>query len=271
MISLPYTQIINLISSYNNFEYSLFIRLPNEYQNNDKSYPVIFLLDPETLFSSCCTIRSIYENYIIVGVGHKDLDFKELDKKTRTERNDINRARDFLPWQLDKNVGRESPDQDLVKRIIAASGQAEKFAQFINNQVVPLIDEKFRTNKERTLVGHSFGGVFATFMLLCHPENFAKYIAITPVLVPEYYLQKEMFAVLEKKLPTTKKLIYFSIGGEEKDNKVADYVSVLKESCLEISKIPNIDSKIEVIEGESHSSVVTPSIWRALGFFSANQ
>jgi predicted alpha/beta superfamily hydrolase len=267
MISLPYTQIIDLKSNYNHFEYSLFIRLPNEYKNNDKSYPIIFLLDPEYLFSICYDIRIIYENYIIVGIGHKDLDFKELDKKTRSERNEIYRPRDFLPWQLDKDAGKESPNQDLIRKIIAASGQAENFASFINNQVIPLIDERFRTNQDRTLIGHSFGGVFVTFMLLCYPENFAKYIAITPVLAGEYYAQKEMFAILEKKSPTSKKLVYFSIGGEEKDSKVTNYVDTLRKSCLEIGNFANINSKTEIIDGETHASVVTPSIWRGLKFF----
>ena len=267
MITLPYTQTIDITSNYNGFEYSLFIRLPNEYQNNDRAYPTLFLLDPEYLFSICFDIRSIFENYIIVGVGHKDLDFKELDKKDREEKNEIYRARDFLPWQLDRNIFIKGTDENFADRITAASGQAKKFASFINQQVIPLIDNKFRTNADRTLAGHSFGGVFATFMLLCHPENFAKYIAITPVLANQYYAQKEMFGVLEKESPTTKKLAYFSIGGEEGDSQMPDYVDVLKAACLEIGKLPNIDSKVEVIDGESHASVVTPSIWRGLKHF----
>ncbi len=271
MISLPYTQIINLESKYNNFEYSLFIRLPNEYQGNDRSYPIIYLLDPESLFLICYNIRNIYENYIIVGIGHKDLDFRELDNKTRREKNEINRSRDFLPWQFDKNIFQEGSDKDLVDKTIASSGQAQKFARFINTQVIPLIDEKFRTNKDRTLVGHSFGGVFTTFMLLCYPDSFAKYIAITPVLACEYYAQKEMFGALEKKSSATKKLVYFSIGGEEKNDRVKNYISTLEKACLEISKLPNIHSKIEIIDQENHVSVVTPSIWRGLSFFNMNQ
>jgi hypothetical protein len=267
MISLPYTQIINLKSQYNDFEYSLFIRLPNEYQNTDKSYPILYLLDPEYLFSICYDISSIYENYIIVGIGHRDLDFKELDKKTRLERNEIYRPRDFLPWQLDRNIFIKGTDENFANQITNNSGQAEKFAQFINNQVVPLIDEKFRGNQERTLIGHSFGGVFVIFMLLCHSKNFVKYIVIAPVLASQYYVQKEMFNALERKLPTTKKLVYFSIDGEAKDDRMTDYIGAVKNACLEIGKLPNILSKFEIIEGENHASVVTPSIWRGLKFF----
>jgi hypothetical protein len=61
--------------------------------------------------------------------------------------------------------------------------------------------------------------------------------------------------------------VYFSIGSEEKDHRTEDYIGVLRNACLELGKMPNIDSKTEVIEGETHASVVTPSIWRGLKFF----
>lgn len=267
MITLPYTKIIDLKSEYNDFEHSLFIRLPNDYKGGDKSYPVIFLLDPEYLFSICYNIRKIYDNYIIVGVGHKDMDFKELDSKTREYKKDINRPRDFLPWKLDKRIFREGTPEALSDEIVFASGYAENFAKFITHQVIPLIDKKFRTTTERTLIGHSFGGVFASFILLCYPEFFAKYIIVSPVLAQEYYLQKDMFNNMDKKSPTTKKLAYFSIGGEEGDETITNYVDILKEACLAISTSRNIISKVEVIEEENHASVVTPSIWRGLKFF----
>jgi len=267
MITLPYTQIINLKSKYNDFEYSLFIRVPNDYKNNKKSYPTLFLLDPEYLFSICHNIRKIYENYIIIGIGHKDLDFKELDDEARTRRNDINRTRDFLPWKLDKNLFKKDVAKSTVEEIVNASGNAQEFAEFINQRVIDLIDTKFRTTKDRVLVGHSFAGVFASFMLYCYPDNFSKYIIITPVLAKEYYVQKEMFDAFKKKPPSSKKIAYFSIGGEEKDDRMDDYTGTLKNNCLKIGESPDITSKVEVIDGEDHVSVVTPSIWRGLKFF----
>jgi len=81
MITLPYTEIIDLKSNYNEAEYGLFIRFPNEYKTSNKTYPTLFLLDPQYLFSVCYGVQRIYENYIIIGIGHKDLDFKELDQK----------------------------------------------------------------------------------------------------------------------------------------------------------------------------------------------
>jgi predicted alpha/beta superfamily hydrolase len=270
MITLPHTEIIDLKSNYNEAEYSLFIRLPNEYKTNNKHYPTLFLLDPQYLFSVCYGVRKIYENYIIIGIGHKDLDFQELDNKACNHKIEINRDRDFLPWKLDKKTFVDGVSETEIDEIVNASGQAEKFSQFINHQVIPLVDKSFRTTEDRTLIGHSFGGVFVSFMLFCHPENFAKYIAITPVLASEYYQEKKMFGALKRKTSDTKKFAYFSIGGEETDDRMNSYVEVLKKACLEIAKISNVVGKVEIISEENHVSVVTPSIWRGLKFFDEN-
>ena len=270
MITLPYTEIIDLKSNYNEAEYSLFIRLPNEYKTNNKSYPTLFLLDPQYLFSVCYGAQRIYENYIIVGIGHKVLDFKELDQKARGHIIEINRDRDFLPWKVNKNIFSKGVSESEINEIVSASGQAEKFSQFINHQVISLIDQKFRTTEERTLIGHSFGGVFVSFMLFCHPENFTKFLAITPVLASEYYQEKKMFEALKKKISDTKKFAYFSIGGEEKDDRINNYVEVLEKACLGIAELSNIVGKVEIIAEENHVSVVTPSIWRGLKFFDMN-
>jgi len=104
-------------------------------------------------------------------------------------------------------------------------------------------------------------------MLLCYPDNFSKYIIIAPPLVKEYYAQKEMFDAFKKKPSSSKKIAYFSIGGEEKDDKIDDYIVAIKNHCLKIGDFPDITSRVEVIAGEGHVSVVPPSIWRGLKFF----
>lgn len=267
MITLPHTEIIDLKSNYNDVEYSLFIRLPNGYKTSEKPYPTLFLLDPQYLFSVCYGVRKIYENYIIVGIGHKDLDFQEMDQKIRGHRMEIHRDRDFLPWKLDRKTFIAGTSEAVIDEVVAASGQAEKFAEFINHQVIPLIDQKFKTTPARTIIGHSFGGVFVSFMLFCHPENFTNYIAITPVLAQEYYQAKNMFGALQRKIPSEKKFVYFSIGGEETDDRMISYVEVLKAACLGLAELSNIVGKVEIIVQENHVSVVTPSIWRGLKFF----
>ena len=106
-------------------------------------------------------------------------------------------------------------------------------------------------------------------MLLCHPESFAKYLAISTVVAYQQYQDKSMFDSLKKTMTDSKKISYFSIGSEEKDDRVGDYIGRFRSVYLKICKLPELTSKIEIIAGENHASVVTPSIWRGLNFFNS--
>jgi len=76
------------------------------------------------------------------------------------------RYRDFTPT-------RSSPD----------SGGADRYLEFLKEELAPLIDEKFRTASERSaLVGGSMGGLFVIHALLNQPTLFKSYVALDPSL-----------------------------------------------------------------------------------------
>jgi len=59
----------------------------------------------------------------------------------------------------------------------------EKFAQFIAQELVPLIDAQYRTDATRdarVLVGASFGAVFGTYAVLRYPDVFGNLAAFSP-------------------------------------------------------------------------------------------
>lgn len=63
------------------------------------------------------------------------------------------------------------------------SGGANLYLQFLKQELVPVIDHKFRTGSERSaLVGGSMGGLFVTHALLNEPTLFKSYVAIDPSL-----------------------------------------------------------------------------------------
>ena len=192
-LKLPFTRTINIKSHYNQENYNLFIRVPNDYGIDNKSYPILVVLDPNFLFSALYGVNSIAQNYIICGIGHDGVDFCDLPQKERSEISEIARSRDFLPFALDPNIFIEGAAKDLVNRILQCTGKANDFILLIKNQVIPFIESNFQTSNDHTILGHSFGGVFVCFALLQYPEIFSNYIAISPILDPRYYVQKELF------------------------------------------------------------------------------
>ena len=141
---------------------NIWAQLPENYNPESKEmYPVVYLLDG---FSLQNNLETVYNNYwghylphmILVGIS-----------------NSTSRTRDLTTSQIKMRRGEEM-DED--------TGGAEKFTQFIENELIPFIDSKYRTTPYRTLIGHSYAGLFTINMLINHNHLFQNYIAIDPSL-----------------------------------------------------------------------------------------
>lgn len=72
-MKLPFTNTLDIKFDYNNENYRIFIRVPNDYAVDKKTYPILVVLDPNFLFSSLYGINSVAQNYIICGIGHEGI------------------------------------------------------------------------------------------------------------------------------------------------------------------------------------------------------
>jgi predicted alpha/beta superfamily hydrolase len=138
------------------------VRLPENYDPNSKEkYAVIYLLDG---FSLKSTIEAVYDNYrghylphmLLVGVSNR-----------------TNRTRDLTTSQIQMRRG---------SAMDAETGGAGSFTKFIEQELIPYIDSKYPTMAYRTLIGHSYAGLFTINMLVNHGHLFQNYIAIDPSL-----------------------------------------------------------------------------------------
>ena len=138
------------------------IRLPDNFQpNSDKKYAVIYLMDGFSLES---TLKAVYGNYwghylphmIIIGVSNRS-----------------NRTRDLTTSQIKMRHGRAFNSE---------TGGAETFTKFMEKELIPYIDSKYPTIAYRTLIGHSYAGLFTINILVNHKHLFQNYIAIDPSL-----------------------------------------------------------------------------------------
>jgi predicted alpha/beta superfamily hydrolase len=138
------------------------VKLPDNYNPSASSkYPVLFLLDGFSLQSK---LQAVYENYwghylphmILVGISNRE-----------------NRTRDLTISKIENRRG--GP-------VNFETGGADNFTSFIENELIPYIDKRYKTTNYRTLIGHSYGGLFALNVLLNHKHLFNNYIAIDPSL-----------------------------------------------------------------------------------------
>jgi predicted alpha/beta superfamily hydrolase len=141
------------------------IYLPEGYRADDTTtYPVIYLLD-----------GSADEDFIhVVGL----VQYNSFPWINRLPRSivvgiaTVDRRRDFtFPTTIEED-----------KKKFPTTGKSAKFIAFIENELQPFVQRKYKANQSRTLIGQSLGGLLATEILLKKPTLFNRYIIISPSL-----------------------------------------------------------------------------------------
>lgn len=141
------------------------IYLPEGYNTSDSiKYPVIYLLDGSAdedfihitglvQFNSFEWINQVPKS-IVVGIATVD------------------RRRDFtFPTTIEKD-----------QKKFPTSGHSAQFISFIEKELQPFIEKKYKTNDSKTIIGQSLGGLLETEILLTKPALFNKYIIVSPSL-----------------------------------------------------------------------------------------
>jgi predicted alpha/beta superfamily hydrolase len=196
----------------------IWVHLPKSAQNNGfakQKYPVVYVLDGDGHFSS---VVGIIEEMSEVN-GNTNCPEMIVVGITNTNRN-----RDLTPTHSDV-------DPPFVpKGLSDQSGGGEKFAEFLEKELIPYIDNKYPAASYRTLIGHSFGGLTAINILTNHTNLFNSYIAIDPSM---WWDHQKFIAETEKKL-TNKNLANVSlfVAGANTMNDDMDVVKVRKDTAV---------------------------------------
>ncbi|MFC1726637.1 alpha/beta hydrolase [candidate division KSB1 bacterium] len=137
----------------------LYVRLPDKYENVTDRYPVLIVLDGNLLMHSAVnspTFNSIIHSLvrsgeipdlIVIGILNTD------------------RRRDFTPTKIKRH---------------RSGGGADKFIKFLKEELIPYVENTYRTGGKKILFGHSLGGLLTTYTFLTVPETFDAYIASSP-------------------------------------------------------------------------------------------
>lgn len=141
------------------------ISLPDSYERaSTQHFPVLVLLDgPEQLAHTESLVRFLARGdkspeMIIVAVANTQ------------------RSRDLTPaLPADAKTPRPVNSE-------AATGGANAFLAFLSDELLPTVDQRYRTAPWRGLLGHSYGGLFGLHALVQKPELFRAYLLASPSL-----------------------------------------------------------------------------------------
>ncbi len=169
--------------------------LPLGYTETDTvTYPVLYVLD-----------GSSHEDFLHIAGLVQFLDLYDIMPSTIVVGiANVDRRRDFT------HPSNVQSDFDLVP----TGGGSKKFISFIETELQPHISSNYKTNKYRTIIGQSLGGLLATEILLTKPNLFDDYIIVSPSL---WWNGQSLVSTAAKVLLSREfkdKKVYLSIGNE---------------------------------------------------------
>jgi predicted alpha/beta superfamily hydrolase len=223
-------------------ERTILVRTPNGYDLHKNRYPVLYLTDGDAhIGHTSSTIDFLARNgrmaeLIVVGIANTD------------------RTRDLTPVK--------SKATNAAGELQApTSGGADNFLKFIETELIPEIEKRYRTHPYRILAGHSLGGLFAVHAMIARPGVFKSYVAVSPALQfanEEAIYRAEKFFKDQKELNAT---LVVTLGNEP--GGIGESFEGFK-SLLEKTKIKGFEWQALKMNDEDHGSVVMPSHYAGL-------
>ena len=207
--------------------FHILVSVPDSYYSGDKRYPVLYVLDGDVAFGMAASIArylQIGENIpelIVVGIGYGAIDKSAGEK----------RRRDYRPTQ---------------------AGDAENFLNFLNGQLIPYIDSRYRSiPDDRIINGFSLGGLFGLYTMFTSPESFNRYIIGSPYLIWDNYSIFNYEENSPEKIGEMKLSVFISVGSEESDEKYFDPIDKLVTQIQE-RDYSGLKMEAKVFDGSTH-------------------
>lgn len=234
-VTLPHSEHRTIASAQIGQTYDLFVSLPEDYATSGKRYPVLFVLDGWHFpLMAALQNNNLYSErmppVIIVNIGHgRNVNPMPL------------RARDFTPTSV---------------AAIPDSGGAPVFLEFLEKEIIPLIDRTYRTDPaDRGLLGHSLGGLFALHVLAERPGLFQRIVAASPVADWDHDLLFKAMAKLQN-LPRPVRLD-LSVGDDEHDVHGFDITAATTAFARRLDELKpaGLAHRFTTYPGENHNSV----------------
>lgn len=205
-------------------ERTLLVSLPRSYPNAAVKYPVIYVLDGSSLFQTAVTASHFlaYNSYI-----------------------------GAMPEAIIVGVVGTNRDRDMpVPQILLQSQGHKNFLRSIVHEIIPFISSRYPVNGLNILVGHSQGGLFATYAGTEMPELFKGIVSLdAPITVVPSVLED-----IRKKLTQNRPRKYFS--AESLYGWGAEFGALSKQTGIGQTKI----------DGETHETMPYKGIYDGLRF-----
>jgi uncharacterized protein len=286
--ALANTEVRYLTSSAVGDEYKIIVAHPMVALPPGKKAPVVYVLDANSNFG---LVSDIVRGGSLAGLPHAfvvGIGYRSDGMMTAAF---LKRSRDYTPTvmpEFDRSGGALAglPDERI------STGGAAAFHRFIQDELEPFIEARFPVDaSDRTLVGMSLGGLFATWVLLSQPEAFERYLICSPSLWWDNDLLMRQPAIWPGRGQAVRARVFLAAGDLERDEQVRARVDaapaavrpllqafrnsqgqhLLAEHVEELARrltslrMPGLKVTSKIFADESHESVYPAALSRGIG------
>ena len=259
-----------MTSSVSRRAYQISVALPDSYTKEHTAYPVLYAADANAEFGMVVETARLLSfskeipDLVIVGIGYPNpgQGFKASNAP---------RTLDLTPT-ADPAWVSESSKPNLAQGIppAEASGGAPEFLSFLRRELVPSIEQTYNvSHADHAWFGHSFGGLFGTWVLFHNEGLFQRFIIGSPSLWWNHraiFSVEESFAASGNPLPAR---VFFSVGVLEQ--RMAPQMPMVTDLRAFLGRVEKrgykgLEFGSHFFDDETHGSVVPATISKGLRF-----
>ncbi len=208
-----------LSSKILNEEREVQIYLPPDYLDSDKTYPVVYVLDGQRFFLHVISLSQSFQQFQL--------------------------APEFII------VGIKNSYPDRFRHF--GEGK-DNFKGFLKDELMPYVNENFRTKGENLLFGWEYGGSFVFHVMMDQPTLFNAYLVASPFPIFDAIDELDTSSYLSAQL-------YFAVSPDEYD--VRHGTEKLNRKLIS-NPIDGLDWKYFEFELEEHRSTGYPTLYHGL-------
>ncbi len=228
----------------NGATYTIQVALPENYNSSVEKFSTVYVLDGKQDFdlvaNTCKRLSDHYSvpNVVVVSIGYGR-----------------DRSIDYTPTETGSKTG-----------------GAPQFLAFIENELIPKIEEDFNTEttrESRVILGHSYGGLFGAYAFAVNNNLFGNYIMLSPSL----WFDNEVSMLLEKQSRVnnkdTRQLVFMGIGEAENSGRMQApfeaFYQILRDNYTDMILSKNREDDLD------HMGSKDPNIVKGLNYYFQNR
>ena len=206
----------------------IWMYVPQDYNDSDKRYPVIYMHDGQNLFDEATavgeewqideTLNSMLAETIIVGIDNSEHRMNEYNFHHHEE---------------------------------FGAGEGRQYMEFIVHTLKPFIDANFRTKPEREytqLAGSSMGGLISFYGAIHFAETFGGAGIFSPALWVVDEAMYELKQVAEKKMHLPQRFYFY--GGAAEGGEMLTHIGRITEL---LNELPHFSINVDMDPSGEHS------------------